>query len=360
MDGRSHPPAYAPHTWMGFSTGRFVGNALEVRTTHLKQGWLRRNGLPESDQTTLVEFFVRHGDRLTHTAVITDPVYLAEPEIRTTDFFRQPIDHQSWLFPCDDSEQIAGRAPDSVPNYGFGENPFVKEQGDRYHIPAAAYLGGPETAYPEFLSRIPTLTDADGLAKLRPSSSTERQSRAADPTPRDGEIHVWRIRDSVYLLAGDEANTVAQVETKAFVVDPGSGRLAEKIPTEIRRLSDKPIQFIANTSFRPEHTGGNVVARLWRGPERARIFLLAAICRRGRRRHDHGAPERANPDGAPRRRLRAFPATRISKSAGERSTTATRSRCFWSARGDGWRQHRSIPPRRCHRGGRRFTTTQYR
>ena len=234
----------------------------KCRRRILKQGWLRRNGLPESDQATLVEFFVRHGDRLTHTSVITDPVYLAEPEIRTTDFFRQPVDHQSWLFPCDDSEQIAGRAPDSVPNYLFGENPFVKEQGDRYHIPAAAYLGGPETAYPEFISRIPKLTDADGLAKLRPSSSTERQSRASDPTPRDGEIHVWRIRDSVYLLAGDDGNIVAQVgDEGAFVVDPGSGRLAEKILTEIRRLSDKPIQFIANTSFRPEHTGGNVKLR---------------------------------------------------------------------------------------------------
>jgi hypothetical protein len=41
MDGRPHPPAWAAHTWMGFSTGRFVGSALEVRTTHLKQGWLR-------------------------------------------------------------------------------------------------------------------------------------------------------------------------------------------------------------------------------------------------------------------------------------------------------------------------------
>ena len=53
MDGRPHPPAYAPHSWMGFSTGRFVGNALEVRTTHLKQGWFARNGVPESDQATL-------------------------------------------------------------------------------------------------------------------------------------------------------------------------------------------------------------------------------------------------------------------------------------------------------------------
>ncbi|HYS25700.1 MAG TPA: hypothetical protein VEP46_08865, partial [Vicinamibacterales bacterium] len=67
MDGRPHPPAWAPHTFRGFSTGRFVGTSLVVNTTHLKQGWLRRNGTPESDQATVAEFFVRHGDHLTNT-----------------------------------------------------------------------------------------------------------------------------------------------------------------------------------------------------------------------------------------------------------------------------------------------------
>jgi len=27
-DGRPHPPAYAAHTWMGFSTGKWDGNIL--------------------------------------------------------------------------------------------------------------------------------------------------------------------------------------------------------------------------------------------------------------------------------------------------------------------------------------------
>jgi cyclase len=262
MDGRPHPPAYAPHTWMGFSTGRFVGNALEVQTTHLKQGWLRRNGLPESDQATVVEFFVRHGDHLTHTSVITDPVYLAEPEVRTTDFFRQHTDHQTWLFACDDGEQILGRAPDNVPNYAFGENPFVKEFGEKYRIPAAAYLGGPETGYPEFSSRLAALTDADGAAKQRPTAGASATTRAADPEPHDQAVHVWPLRNNVYLLIGDEGNIVVQVgDEGVLVVDSGSGRLADRTIAEIRRLSDKPIQFIANTSFRAEHTGGNVKLR---------------------------------------------------------------------------------------------------
>ena len=262
MDGRRHPPAYAPHTWMGFSTGRFVGNALEVQTTHLKQGWLRRNGLPESDQATLVEFFVRHGDRLVHTSVITDPVYLAEPEVRTTDFFRQHTDHQSWLFACDDGEQILGRAADNVPNYLFGDNPFVNEFGQRYGIPVAAYLGGPETVYPELTARMPNLTPADGAAKMLPAEAAPEASRAVDPEPSDGEIHLWPLRDQVYLLTGDRGNVVVQVgDEGAFVVDSGSGRLVDKTATAIGRLSQLPIQFIANTSFRAEHTGGNVKLR---------------------------------------------------------------------------------------------------
>ncbi len=64
MDGRPHPPAWAPHSFRGFSTGKFVGNVLVVETTHMKQGWLRRNGTPESDQATMVDYFVRHGDHL--------------------------------------------------------------------------------------------------------------------------------------------------------------------------------------------------------------------------------------------------------------------------------------------------------
>ena len=263
MDGRPQPPAYAPHSWMGFSTGRFVGNALEVRTSHIKQGWLRRNGLPESDQATIVEFFVRHGDRLTHTSVITDPVYLAEPEVRTTDFFRQPLDHQNWLFACDDGEQILGRAPEDVPNYLFGENPFVREFGDKYKVPLAAYLGGAETTYPEFMKRVATLTEPDGLAKTRPAAGARATSRAVDPEPHDGEIHVWQIRNNVHMLLGAEGTIVVQVgDEGTFVVDSGSDRLADATVAAIHRLSDKPIQFLANTSFRAEHTGGNVKLRI--------------------------------------------------------------------------------------------------
>jgi hypothetical protein len=36
MDGRPQPPEWAPHTWAGFSTGKYDGDTLVVTTTHLK------------------------------------------------------------------------------------------------------------------------------------------------------------------------------------------------------------------------------------------------------------------------------------------------------------------------------------
>ena len=44
MDGRPHPPDYAPHTFMGFSTGEWNGDILTITTTHIKAGFFRRTG----------------------------------------------------------------------------------------------------------------------------------------------------------------------------------------------------------------------------------------------------------------------------------------------------------------------------
>src|SRR5580692_6033044 len=37
MDDRPHPSDDAPHTWVGFSTGKWDGDVLTVTTTHLKE-----------------------------------------------------------------------------------------------------------------------------------------------------------------------------------------------------------------------------------------------------------------------------------------------------------------------------------
>jgi hypothetical protein len=153
MDGRPHPPEWAAHTWEGFSTGKFEGDMLTVTTTHIKQGWVRRNGLPESDRATLSEHFIRHGNILTHIAIVTDPVYLTEPLIKTQNFVlneRLQTGPGAWLWPCEYVDEVAGRPQGVVPNYLVGKNPNVKEFLDRYHLPLDAAMGGAKTMYPEY------------------------------------------------------------------------------------------------------------------------------------------------------------------------------------------------------------------
>ncbi len=157
MDGRPHPPDYAAHTWMGFSTGKWDGNILTVTTTHIKQGWHRRNGIPSSDLITLTEHFIRHDNHLTHVSIVTDPVYLAEPLIKSQDYVLMANSGGNWLWPCEYVDEVPGRKQGVVPSYMPGENPFITEFAAKYQIPLEATLGGPETMYPEFREKLKNL-----------------------------------------------------------------------------------------------------------------------------------------------------------------------------------------------------------
>jgi hypothetical protein len=150
MDGRPHPPEGAAHTWMGFSTGKWEGNTLTVYTTHIKKGDERRNGTPSSDQATLLEHFILNGNYLIRVGVVNDPIYLTEPLVKTRIFTKVAQEGQNWLYPCEYVEEIANRPRGAVPHYLPGENPFLTEFADKFHIPREAVLGGAETMYPEY------------------------------------------------------------------------------------------------------------------------------------------------------------------------------------------------------------------
>ena len=251
MDGRPHPSEYAPHTFMGFSTGRWEGNALVVTTTHLKQGWLRRNGVPESDQATMTERFMRHDKYLTHLAIITDPVYLTEPMVRTTDFAIATDDNANWTWPCEYVEEITGRAKGAVPHHLPGTNPFLQEFVAATHVPAQAARGGPETIYPEYQKRL----EARG-----PASNVEAPRVAQARNPDDGTIEVLRVQGNVYVLAGGGGNVTVQVGPSGSVmVDSKSAALTDKMLAEIKKLamSTKPVRYVLNTSADADHIGGN-------------------------------------------------------------------------------------------------------
>jgi hypothetical protein len=157
MDGRPHPSPNAEHTWMGFSTGRFDGDTLIVTTTHIKQMWHRRNGLPQSDQTKLTELFIRHGNVLTQVSYTDDPVYLTEPLVKTTNMLLnvRPLPPAQLLYPCQSVVEIPDRPRGVVPHFLPGENPFLKEFPEEQNIPELAARGGAATMYPEFQERLP-------------------------------------------------------------------------------------------------------------------------------------------------------------------------------------------------------------
>ena len=152
MDGRPHPPDFDAHTWQGFSTGRWDGPVLVVETSHLKAGWMRRNGLALSDRATMVERFFRHGDLLTHTMAITDPVYLTEPLVKTNGF-RLTTGVAMQPYPCQPAVEVE-RDPGDVPHHLPGQNPFLGEFAKKHNLPPEATRGGAETALPEFRKKL--------------------------------------------------------------------------------------------------------------------------------------------------------------------------------------------------------------
>ena len=148
MDGRPHPSEYAKHTWAGFSTGKWQGDVLTVHTTHLKESLARRNGVPRSDKATAVEHWMRRGDWMTVVSITTDPVYLTEPLIRTTDFQLDVHQHVP-PYPCDVVEEI-DRPIGAVPHHLPGTNKFLAEFAQRYGLPFEPTRGGAETMYPDY------------------------------------------------------------------------------------------------------------------------------------------------------------------------------------------------------------------
>lgn len=152
MDGRPHPSKNAPHDQTGFTTGTWDGDVLTAVTTHMKTGYIRRNGAAMSDQAKMTTTFLRHGDMLTLALWVEDPVYLTEPYILTRTYVEAPTLLDSAGPPCIPGDE--GVEEGRVPHYLPGKNPFIDEMTKIYGIPREAALGGAETMYPAYRDKI--------------------------------------------------------------------------------------------------------------------------------------------------------------------------------------------------------------
>src|SRR5262245_7205733 len=98
-------PAPGPPTWQGNSVATWEvgggrrggppsGGSLKVVTTGLRPGYLRKNGYPYSDKTTVTEYYDRTNESggeswMIVTTIVNDPVYLNQEFITSTHFKRQ-------------------------------------------------------------------------------------------------------------------------------------------------------------------------------------------------------------------------------------------------------------------------------
>ena len=138
MDGRPHPSKYAPHSHGGFTTGAWEGDTLTAVTTHAKLGDMKRHRGFSSDRATLTYRFNRHGDLLTVTGILEDPVYLAEPFV-LTEVFRLTTNLNNFpLTACEPIEELPHlhENPEIAPHYLPGKNPSMNEVTEQLQHPA--------------------------------------------------------------------------------------------------------------------------------------------------------------------------------------------------------------------------------
>jgi hypothetical protein len=82
------------------ATGPAPGANLKVVTTQLRAGWLRKNGVPYSENAVVTEYFDRFtaptGDEwLVVTTIVNDPKYLNQEFITSSHFKKEP-DGSKW------------------------------------------------------------------------------------------------------------------------------------------------------------------------------------------------------------------------------------------------------------------------
>jgi glyoxylase-like metal-dependent hydrolase (beta-lactamase superfamily II) len=88
---------------------------------------------------------------------------------------------------------------------------------------------------------------------------TQRQMPLpANPDFSKLQIQTLKVQGNIYLLAGAGADIAVQTgDEGVLLVDTGYEQMGGKILEAIRKISNKPIRTIINTTLADDHTGGN-------------------------------------------------------------------------------------------------------
>ena len=305
MDGREHPSDLAPHTWGGFSTGTWERNTLVVTTTHIKTGWLQRNGAPTSDLATMKEHFIRHGDHLLVVSFVNDPVFLSEPLVRTTNYVASPTANaNAWgqCGPAQIGDELPGRAKGEVPHYLPGDLRTSRTSSRAPAFPPRALAAAAPRSIPSTAARC--------RSAWRPPIASSRRRRppapsrsAARPKPT-GEVRVIPVQGNVHMLAGAGGNIAVQVgEEGVLLVDSGAGNMTDKVLAAIRQLAPTSRSATSSTRTRtPTRWAATTPSREAASGPAGAVAVKRAMARVGdRARGGADGDERADRPGHRRR-----------------------------------------------------------
>ena len=76
------------------------------------------------------------------------------------------------------------------------------------------------------------------------------------------EVHVWPVRDNIFMIVGAGGNITVQTgKDGVLVVDSGLANMSDKVLEAIRSISKAPIRYLVNTHYHPDHVGGTEAIR---------------------------------------------------------------------------------------------------
>jgi len=108
---------------------------------------------------------------------------------------------------------------------------------------------------------------AASVSLITPSQQQPPQIRTPRQTPppvnpdfSKMEVVSLRVQGNVHMLAGAGGNIAVQAgDEGVLVVDTGYEKMSDKVLAAIKKISNKPIRTIVNTTLADDHTGGNAV-----------------------------------------------------------------------------------------------------
>ena len=240
LDNRPPPPAYAPHSWSGFSTGQWEGQTLKVTTTHLKDGFLKRGGPQTSDMLTMTEYITRHDDIMTIVQMVDDPIYLDEPYVLSITYSYDPsagpaTENCSGSAFAENGGTDRHHVPHFLPGQNSGIGEFLKTEN---WIPLEAARGGVKTIYPEYRAVLAGTSTTANITVPVSRSANDVAKRIADQSPRDGQVHILPVQGNIFMLVADGTNITASVGKDGIaVVNSGTAQMADKVLTALSELA---------------------------------------------------------------------------------------------------------------------------